>query len=355
MGTNTKLFLLLLTTALLASSAFLIPAAREADAEPALTIAFASTITQLLALWYFLSSLKIIKRSLRIAYYLFALGVFLFSCIQLLPSLSVVPAFGQLYANATIANILFLTPFALGAFFMYLGIWLFARLLKTGRSWLSFLLVTAIAGIAAVVFVMLPNPGIGIDATARAVMALCGIFSAAAAFTSLRIREKIGETYKVSISWTTVALVAISFTTFHELIVKTYFIESGYAMYSFSLWPYLLTGILLLRAGLSFKETGRGVLRLPANASFVDVVIGTAELVSNPDAVDIELDKVRSITSQGGTELSSSQKDTLVSAYLHIEDYLTKKEPLYAYDAESLRTNLPTEFLQRIQTVHQNS
>lgn len=344
---NLRLFIVLIVTAVISSSAFFFfPEAEATGAEPALAIAFASSITQLVALWYFLSSLTIIKRSLKIAYYLFALGIFLFSLIQLLPSLTVIPMFGQLYANELLANILFLTPYGFGALFMYVGMWKFARLLALPHTGSSFLLAIFGAAALALLFVVLPHPEDTIEPTARAVMAICGAFSVAAVLMALRIRRTIGAIYKASISWTAVALGAIAFTTFHELIVKTYLIGSDYAFHSLSLWPFLLTGILLLKAGASFKETGRGILRLPQNASYIDVVLNAAQLVSNPGAIDKELDKVRFITSQGKTNLSTSEKQTLLQVYLYIETYLTTKEPLYAYTKENLRANVPPGFLQ---------
>ena len=165
----------------------------------------------------------------------------------------------------------------------------------------------------------------------------------------IRVRNKIGKLYQASISATVVALGAIAFTSLHELIVKSYFINTQYAISSLAIWPYLVTGVLLLWAGLNFRKTERNVLSLPANPTYVDIVVTASQMVSNPAAIDNKLDDLRIVTShQTGTELSETDKNTLARLYLEIEKYLTTKEPLYAYTSEGLRANLPAEFLQRV-------
>lgn len=353
MGTNIKLIFILVITAIISSSAFFFfPVAKEAGAEPALALAFASTLTQLTALAYVLSSLKIIKHDLRIAYYLLALGVLLFSFIQLFPSLTVIPEFGQLYADELVANLLFLIPCGLGSLLMYLGILKFAGLVRLPNLRISFLLTSCAALLFVALFVSLPVAEEGLNPTAKAVLALSSVFSLAALLLAVRIRKSIGALYKGSISWTAAALGAVTFTMLHELIVKTYFLSSDYAVNSLSLWPFLATGLLLLKAGASFRDTGRDTLHLPRGASFISVVVGASSLVSNPVDIEKELDKLRVITSRKSeAELSSAEKDTLVQLYLYIEKYLTTKDALYKYTQEGLRANLPSDFLQKLSKV----
>lgn len=353
--TNKNFVILLLVTALLASSAFFFfPAAKAEHATVALAIAFAASLTQLLAGGLFLNSLRTFKRGLRVAYYLLSAGILLFSLSQIVPSFS---AFSDILSRSTfLSTVIFAIPYVFGAFFMYLGMRKFAQLLKVHSIWGSFFFVLALSLLAGVAFYLLPHsqraPG---DASLSrtfdfifTAIIWCGMFSAAGVVLALRIRKGIGLVYKEAIFWVAGAMTALVVTTLHEAIAKTYFADSGYAANSLSLWPFLLVGILFLRAGLAFRETRREFVLLPPDASYIDVVVGAAGLVSSASAVDEGLDKVRIITSAQNVSqgLSAEDKAALVSVYKYIENYLVTEEPLHKFSREGLRSSLPHDFLQ---------
>ena len=354
MNTNIKFIIWVIVTALLASTAFFFfPQVKEVNAELPLAIAFGSSITQIVASWYFLSSLRTFKRGLKIAYTLLALGILIFSLVQLIPSLSIVPSLLFLFTNETLIYISFMTPYAFGALLMFAGMWKFARLLNVRYVGSSFLVVlgAALAAGLLAMGLLIAMPGIHtllIDRIAFGLMIWCGVFSIAATLVALRIRTVIGPIYKKAMTWLAVALTAMAFTTFHEFIVKTYFSESWYVLNQLSLLTFLLAGLLFLKAGLAFKETGREYVDLPANPSYIDVVIGLAERVSTPKAIDEWMDQIRIITARSDPQraLSPEDKKAVLDTYLRVERYLITDEPLHTYTKEGLRNGLPEPFLQ---------
>lgn len=349
MHTYVKLGILLIFTGLVSSTAFFFfPEVKAADASMAAAIAFGSSITQLLAVGYFLSSLRTFKKGLKIAYYWLVAGILLFSLAQIVPSLSV---FTDILSNlgSFATGVAIISPYALGALCMYIGMCMFARLLGVRSFWTRFPLAFGIALIVAAIYLLLPQPepfdkDLLFNLTFGSIV-WCGMFGLAAMLVALRIRRVIGPVYKQSMLWIALALGALSFTAFDEAIAKPYFITSAYVLGQYSLFAFLLTGILFLGAGLAVKRTGREFVELSANASYVDVVIGLAQHVSKPAEIDAEMDKVREITASLKGQLSTDNKATLLGVYRYLEDYLVNKEPLHTYTIDGLRNNLPDEFL----------
>ncbi len=350
MNTYVKLGILLIFTGLISSTAFFFfPEVKAAGASMAAAIAFGSSIVQLLAVGYFLFSLRTFKKGLKIAYYWLVAGILLFSLAQIVPSLSV---FTDIISNSgTVATgVAIISPYALGALCMYIGMCMFARLLGVRSFWTRFLPVLGISLVGTAVYLLLPQPApFDKDLLFNLLLGSivwCGMFGIAATLVALRIRQVIGPVYKQSMLWIALALGALAFTAFDEAIAKPYFLTSTYVMGQYSLFAFLLTGILFLGAGLAVKKTGREFVELPSDASHVDVVVGVAQLVSKPTEVDAEMDKVREITAGlKNNELSAENKAALVGVYHYLEDYLVNKEPLHNYTTDGLRNNLPESFL----------
>jgi hypothetical protein len=342
-----KLAILLLFTGALSSTAFFFfPEVKAAGVSLAAAIAFASSITQLLAAGYFFSSLRTFKKGLKVAYYWLVAGILVFSLAQIVPSLSV---FTDVISNlgTAMSGVAIISPYALGALSMYIGMCMFARLLGVRSFWTRFPFVFGISLVAAGVYLLLPqhepfDSDLLINLTLGSIV-WCGVFGVAAMLVALRIRHAIGPVYKQSMLWIALALGALAFTAFDEAL-KPYLLTTQYVLGQYSLFAFMLTGILFLTAGLAVKKTAREFVKLPANPSYVDVVVGLAQLVSKPTDVDAEMDKARAITAKE-QELSASDKATLLGVYRYLEDYLVTKEPLHAYTKEGLRNNLPDDFL----------
>lgn len=349
---NIKFVVLLLLTGIVASSAFFFfPEIKAAGVAPVLAIAFASSLTQLGAALYFIAGLRTFKPALKVAYIFLAIGIVLFSLSQVVPSLS---AFTDILSrNVTVAQIFFVVPYLAGAIFMYVGLWLFAKLLGIKSFGTSILFAALCALAVAALAALTPHTALPISTSAYILLfgavGWCTALSGITCWIAWRIRTAIGVIYKPAMLWLTLALAALCLTTIHEIVVKAHFPYSSYASNSLSVWPFLVVGILFLRAGLSFKASSKKFLQLPAEASFTDVVVAIAVLVSKPADVDETLDKMRAITSgQSANALSEADKSTLLDVYLRIEKYLVTEERLHTYTTESLRGNLPPYFLQAL-------
>lgn len=197
---------------------------------------------------------------------------------------------------------------------------------------------------------ILPHADIGVsEATFDLIFgtaAWAGAFVIATTILAIRIRRAIGPLYKAATSWFAIGLAALALAIYHEVLIKMY-LNSSWYVGSVSIWPFVLVGVLFLKAGLDFKEAGHQFIQLPAGASYVEVVVSTARMISNASAIDTALDKVRAITATQsyGQELSPTDKATLLDVYLYIEDYLVTKEPLSTFTTERLRAGLPPDFL----------
>jgi len=354
MNKNSTFIIWIIVTAAVASSAyFFFPVVQETHDEFPLAVAFASSITQIVASVYVASSLKTFKTGLKIAYTLLALGILIFSLVQLIPSLSVIPALEGIFTDIVLVYALFMAPYAFGALFMYMGMWKFARLLGVHSLWGSFMAILALAlvagSLAVGLLLMLPGSQETLpDFIAFGLMVWCGVFSTAAFVLTMQIRKVIGSVYKDAMFWLAAALAALTLTTFHEFVVKTYFADSPYVLEQFSLVTFLVVGVLFLKAGLAFKETGREFVELPKNPTYIDVVVALARLASPPQAVEKWMDKIRFITSKSDTQkaVTADDKDTILDTYLRIESYLVTDDPLHKHSKEGLRNGLPSQFLQ---------
>ncbi len=352
--TTLQFSILLIASALAASTSFFFfPAVKAAGVAPAVAIAFASTLTQFLAVVYFLISLPTIKRGLKAAYALFAGGIFLFSFAQLVPSLSVFTSI--ISQNADLSSFAIVIPYATGTLVIFLGMRKFAQLLKVQSMWATKfwlgLVVSAVMAAAAALayYAHEQHAASRIAAVIYASVAWSAVFSFMAMMSSLRVKSVIGPAYKPALRWVSVALGVLAFTALHEFIVRIYFATSSYASASWSLWPFLFVGVLLLKASLDFAAANRQRLSLPAQATYVDVVTAVAGLVSRPQDIDKTLDTVRTITAtRTSDQLSAADKATLVKVYLYLEQYLMTNEPLHRYTREDLRDSLPADFLHEL-------
>ncbi len=342
MSANKKFIILLIVIGLISSSAFfLFPAAKAIGLSYSIAVGFAITLTQAVALWYFLSSLKTFKSGLKIAYYWLAAGIVIFNIGS-----GVISGLAQLIPGLVV---LVSTPYVIGAGCMYVGMRRFIKLLDINQRVNSSVLILAGSVVLALIVILLPHPKVTdtelIFDTTFGLLAVSSGPNAAAAFVALRIRQIIGPIYKEAMTWTAIAMGTLTIATIQEVITKSYFLTSGYAVYHIGLTWYLLVGISFLRAGWAFKQASRQSLHVPDNASYVDIVVAVAQLISHPSEIDTALDSMRSITAQG-QNLSATDKATLIDLYLYLEEYLTIKEPLHKFTKEGLRNGLPETFMQ---------
>lgn len=349
--TNKLFVIFLFVTIIVASSAFFLPELEVQGLTGTVIVTIISTATLIGAVWFFLSSLKSFKQGLKVAYYWLGAGIIFYSFILLQLFLVIFAGI----EDVVLRNMLFLVPYGLASFFAYVGMRKFTQLLDIKTIWGSFFAVLTTAVVLGLVATWLPPPSeliaAGIDEMTFdlivGVLTWSVIFGLSAAVLALYVRRTISSTYKAAVTWTASAQFFLAFSALHELITKIYFFQSDYVASDFSLWPFVLTGVLFLRAGLAFKETELKALQLPETASYMEVVAAMAQLVSKPAAVSNELHILEAIEARttDPAKLSSEDKTALKQAYLYLEDYLVSREPLSKFSREMLRENLPQSFV----------
>jgi hypothetical protein len=353
MNVNVKFIIFIVIAVAIAAIAFFIPDLASADLTGTVVFTVISSIALLGAVWYFIGSLKAFKPSLRRAYYMLAAGIALYSLVLL--QLFIVLFTGL--EDPLVRSLLFLVPYFASALLAYMAVRTFARLLEVKNIWTSLLFVAGIATVVAFLATLLPMPSqesSGIDPTTLDILTFVltwnVIFSISAGIVSLYVRHVISPTYKNAMSWLAVALFALGFGVLHEFIIKTYFYDTAYVASDLSAWPFILSGVLFLRAGLAFRATQLRNFQIAEDASDIDIVLATANLVSKPTAIDKELDKVRAITARASSpeKLSANDEATLENVYLYLEDYLITREPFSNFTKEALRNNLPDSFTSRL-------
>ena len=352
-NTLIQFVLYIVVTAALASTAFfLFPQVKAAHLEPIVAVAFASSITQLGAAAYFLLNIRTIKPGYKSAYVLFALGIVVFSILQILPPLTVLSSFVSNHAAWNVY--IFAGSFIIGALLMYLGMRAFAHSLGAKSMWshlwvaLVFAAIIGVIGAVAMHYSQIPKLGLySRQILISFVSLVCsGAFAIAAMLVALRVRNAVGPVYHRPFAWTTLALSMVGITAFHEFITKAFFTISRYAAADWSLWPYLAVGILLLITGMVYMEANREDIALPTDASYIDIVTSVAAMVTKPQDVDKMLDMVRSITaSRTAEQLTGEDKSALMDVYIELENYLVSKEPLHKFTTVALRDSLPEPFL----------
>ena len=313
----------------------------------------ATFVAEVGAAWFLSTSLRAFKQKLKVAYYLLVAGILTYA-LFLLPSIALIFGIG---ISLSVQPLLTLTPYVFGALIIFIGIRLFATQLAIKTIWSRLWFVAIISLLIAIAVGVLsksPFPEIP-DAKYGFIMGLVGWsagFNVAATIVTAKIRGNLGGDYKKAVLWLMLALGALSLASIHELLIKS----NGFVFahmpnyFAYTFWPYLLTAIFFLKAGIAFKAISKKLGALPENAGYLDVITYVAQLASDPKAIDPTLDKVRSLTARGAADgtLSSAHKAALVAVYKQLETYLSTKEPLLHITKEELRARLPADFLQEL-------
>lgn len=85
--------------------------------------------------------------------------------------------------------------------------------------------------------------------------------------------------------------------------------------------------------------------------SALDMITRAAGLASNPRDIDPLLDDVRAVTSKlrPGDSPTASEETKLLTAYLHIEQYLTTREPIRVFTKQELRSKVSPRLRARLE------
>lgn len=354
-------FLVVGFSIILAALSFLIPVALtvhepvEAHWRTAAAVLSAALVSGS-AVW-FLTGLARFKTPLRIAYILLGVGLITYGLATLqLPIIGLFDLWQSEWATGGGVILLFIA----GCILMYLAMRQFARTLGLRSRAISFWLVTvasiifgAIVGFIAYNFAVYKTEGIEIYVGVIA----AGIgYACFATLLANKIEHAIGESYQRAVKWQKIALFVFILSSLHEMIGTMLLPSSGnaYLDYGFYLWPFVVTGLVFVRATYEFRLltakkdiTDQGhLINKISDRDYLDSVTAVARLASRPQEIDLVLDKMRAITAvlPSNAQLSEDDKKTLVQVYDKLEEYLTKNELLRKFTQEEVREQISPGF-----------
>lgn len=311
----------------------------------------------------FLTNLNVYKAKLRRAYIILAAGTFITGIGTL--QITLLTTFGAWQNNAYAQSGATMLPFILSGVLLYAGVRAFARTLGTThfltKAWLVFP-----AGLLLAFFASFlphtqdpPTPEITYDIIIG-ISVWSGSLIVLAGFLAYNVSRYMGALYTSAAKWLTRAL----FVSGSVLLFQAFYV-SIYADYNPVLDTasnafILLSGLVWIRAGYAFALTKYYAEDLPLwrflfatsealtdtrPKTTIDMVIYAASLVSNSQDIDPLLDKVRSITARlnPGEKPSATETESLMQAYLKIEQYLVVKEAARNYTRNELRARLDSQ------------
>lgn len=317
-----------------------------------------------------LTNLDVYKAGLRRAYIILAFGTLITGLGTLQISiLTLLSAWTTPYGMSGATML----PFLLSGVIMYLGVRSFARLVGTEHFLTKRWIVLPGAFLFAVSTSLLPHAQdprlteatydilVGISAWSGSLMLLAG-------WLAYTIRLHTGAHYVHAMTWLTRALMFSSFILIYQAAYTLVNVNYNPVLNLISNTITIISGLLWVRAGYAFAltkyfEENMPILRFMFTSStngtetrpdtVLDMVTYAAGLVSNSRDIDPLLDNVRTITARlkPGETLSSEDRQSLVSTYLKIEQYLTTKEMIRSYTQEELRARLSPR-LQKLITTH---
>jgi len=315
----------------------------------------------------FLDALDVFKAGLKTAYRWFAAGLILFgfSLLQF-PVVLVTGTYGEKWATSGVIVI----PFILATAFMYVGMRQFARLLNVQtimtQLWFSLVVVIGLAvgsGFLAHFIALNDVPAID-NETYTATVAWSTGFGVLAWLLVLKIRPVIGVLYRRPMTWLALALGVLVFSGLHEYVISFFLGEPDpYVYWGASLWPFIISGFLFVRAGYAFGATSDAVLPSattvanPAQTdrAYIDSIVAVSNLASRPDDIDIIMDGLREVTASlvPGAPLTAEQHKRLVDIYFRLENYLTTVDPLRNFSKEQLRQQIDPSLRSQVEQTNQ--
>jgi|GEM_PF-4069415 len=307
----------------------------------------------------FLTALKSFKQRLRIAYGFISSGLILFSLgtIQY-PILAILRATNSAWATKGYTEM----AFVVGAFCVFMGTWLYARLIGIKGLLMSWPVVLVIVFVLMGAVSLLPHNHVGIPENGARILLALHTWEAALFFggavLALLIKRKTTFIYTRAMAWIFVgfSLYTVGVCFINIVLVIAGF-NSWYFTYNVFLLPFSLGALTWLKAAEAFHdiatanipllgaEGGRTFFGQPINApasrqaSCVDVVVFLASLSSDPSRIDQSLDELRRVTARQtyGQVLGRFDQERLAETCLQIETYLTENEPVRKLSRSQLR------------------
>jgi len=317
------------------------------------------TLTSIGGAGLFAAGIKTFRLKLRVAYRLVAVGIGLFGlALAQLP----ITAFFDLWNMWWVKSGMIILPFVVATTLLYVGIRQFARLLDIKNKLTDYRITSALTlGFSALSFVLghyvVHDHAVAGTDFYTAVVGWSAINLSYAALLAHGIRRQIGAAYQPATRWLAIALAAMAVSAWHEYTIN-FFMNTGswYVAHGLSLIPFILGGLLIIRAGYAFCLLGIvsvtpfiPVAEAPSpltDDDYFNSITTLAALASRREAIDPVLDTLRVITANlpPGQLLNDAAKKQLVSTYQSIEAYLIYNDPLRNFNRDDLRSRLRPAF-----------
>lgn len=289
------------------------------------------------------------KAKMRKAYSLFALGIMLFGIAMIqLPIIGLQDLWESWWANSGLV----VAPFIFATSFIYLGMQRFALLLgiksKLANWRLLFgsaLAFTVVSFFASHYLALYADTYEGLDIY-TAIVAWSVVCVTFAALLGRQVIDRIGPLYQPAMRWLTAGLLALSFSAWHEYIIN-YFTnnDTWYIAHGISFWPFIVSGLIMLRAGYAFTLIGATLPYIPveeapetAVSSDMQYANNLASLMALVSTQDSEVVKETQAVAQVPTQ------QAVVQSYNKLENYLMNHDPVRRFDQEEIRGQLSPSF-----------
>ena len=346
----------IILAALLASLAFLIkPRPQITDIvviQLRAATALLVTITSLGGSILFLGGIRQFKALMQQAYTLMASGIILFGVALLqLPVIGFFDLWNSFWANSG----LIIAPFIFSAGLVYAGMRRFSKLLGIKNiltsAWITFgfTIVMTVLSFFGGHYIARYHYIAGTDAYI-AIVSWSASYFTYSAILSRFVLERVGPFYQDAMAWSSRALIVLSLSAWHEYTIN-YFMnnDTWYVSHGVSFIPFIISGIVIVRAGYAFSLVGTSIPVIPVKSApeepvanpYVTSLESIAALVSKTSVASPILQTVEATSTQAAASpTDASIKIRAVADYKKLENYLIHDEPLRTFNKEELRSKL---------------
>lgn len=305
------------------------------------------TVTSVGGSILFLGGVAQFKTQLRVAYILFSIGIILFGIALLqLPIIGFLDLWNSWWANSGLV----IVPFVFATALIYAGVRQFVLLLGIKTQFASWSRVIVVAAAAtAIGFVTGHNFAryrdvAGTD-TYIAVVGWSAVFITYAALLARKLVDRIGPFYQDAMRWLASSLTALTVAAWHEVAIN-YFMnnDSWYVAHGMSFWPFVVSGLLILRAGYAFTLLGKEVPYIPVERAPSDT-IDVAYAASLASVAGLVSDKENPLAKEAqAAAVGLKSEQHIVEYYDKLEAYLMHNDPLRTFERSELRNRLAPGF-----------
>lgn len=307
----------------------------------------------------FLTALSTFKKRVRVAFTFISVGFLLgaLGTVQY-PIITLLNLDDSAWITQGYSEILFV----LGIVCMFLGAWLYTRLVGAAKAWL--LLLAMIGGTLVLTLLAASLPHVAIDMPEADVDLLLSLYTLegalllAGAFLILLVKRRSGFTYTPAMAWLFIAFFVEALGCFSIVAATAGMGPASWFFSSNVFWvPFILSGLAWLKSAEAFHNITAGELLVGVEGTgdqgffgqpqqlsdrapeCTDVILFVASLCSDSTRIDGYLDDMRVVTARlSSTEsFTAAEQEKLAGVYLDIESYLVERDPVRKFSRPVLR------------------